>query len=110
MVCPQVIYSLKIFLKKIIFTDISFYLAFVVLQKCDFIVEVYYASEISTDAIQVSQHHFGDKIKNLGDVKSIGPKTLREIGPIHLLVGGSPCEELSRVNHLRKGLKGIVET
>ena len=32
---------------------------------------------------------------------------LKALGPIDLLVGGSPCNDFALVNHQRKGLEGI---
>lgn len=67
-------------------------------------VEVYYASEIDEDALTVSSAHFGDRIIYLGDVRGITKEKIQEIAPIDLLIGGSPCNDLSLVNPARMGL------
>lgn len=64
-------------------------------------VEAYYASEIDPHALAVSRRHFPNTIP-LGDVRSI--QTLPEA--IDLLVGGSPCTDLSIAKKGRQGLAG----
>lgn len=76
----------------------------VVLKKLGIQVEVYYASEIDPDAEMVSSAHHGQEIERLGDVRSISEDKMRKILPIDLLIGGSPCNDLSLVNPLRLGL------
>jgi len=75
-----------------------------VLLKLGLDVEVYYASEIDEDALMVSSAHFGDRITYLGDVRGITKEKIQEIAPIDLLIGGSPCNDLSLVNPARMGL------
>lgn len=53
--------------------------------------ENYFASEIDTHAIKVTQHNYPKTIQ-LGDVTEIKGKNLPEI---HLLIGGSPCQGFS---------------
>ena len=53
----------------------------------------YYASEIDKFAIQISQKNHPE-IKRLGDVKSVNFKDLSFDLP-DLLIGGSPCQDLS---------------
>ncbi|XP_043279842.1 uncharacterized protein [Venturia canescens] len=76
----------------------------VVLKKLGIQIELYYASEIDPDAEMVSSAHHGQEIIRLGDVRSIDEDKIREIIPIDLLLGGSPCNDLSLVNPLRLGL------
>ncbi|XP_023247412.1 DNA (cytosine-5)-methyltransferase 3A-like, partial [Copidosoma floridanum] len=76
----------------------------VALKNLNFDVDCYYSSEIDTNAIMVSQHNHGDKVIQLGDVRKIDETTIRKIVPIHLLLGGSPCNELSSANPKRRGL------
>jgi DNA-cytosine methyltransferase len=66
-------------------------------------VKKYYASEIDKYAIQVAKKNYPDTI-HLGDVKTIKKETIAE--PIDLLIGGSPCVDLSIAKQNRKGLKG----
>lgn len=69
-------------------------------------IEKFFASEIDEQAMMVTRFHFGDKITQLGSVTDIWSDKLKEIGPINLLIGGSPCNQLSNVNHRKKGLYG----
>jgi len=63
-------------------------------------VEAYYASEIDKYAIQVSQKNYPD-IKHIGSVTEVTGYT-----DIDILVGGSPCQDLSIAKKDRKGLDG----
>jgi len=63
-------------------------------------VDEYYASEIDKYAIQISKKNYPNTIR-LGDVKSV----LLPI-KIDLLIGGSPCQDLSIAKRNRQGLKG----
>lgn len=78
-----------------------------VLLKLGLAVDVYYASEIDPDALMVSASHFGDRIVPLGNVKDITEKMIGEMAPIDLLIGGSPCNDLSLANPARLGLHGL---
>lgn len=60
----------------------------------------YLASEIDKNAIKVSKKNY-PAIKHLGDVKDISGVT-----GVDLLVGGSPCTDLSVAMRERKGLDG----
>ena len=51
----------------------------------------YYASEIDTHAIKVTQHHFPSTVQ-LGDVQNIKAEDLQKID---LLCGGFPCQSFS---------------
>lgn len=62
----------------------------------------YYASEIDKYAIQVSSKNHPDAIQ-LGDINN---HEQRELEPIDLLIGGSPCQDLSIAKKDRKGLSG----
>lgn len=74
-------------------------------------VDVYYASEIDEYAMAVTQSNFPDTVQ-LGDVqkfnngKGIFVKESKLLGPIDLLIGGSPCQDLSIAKKNRKGLAG----
>jgi len=80
-----------------------------VLLKLGIAVEVYYVSEIDKDALTVSSAHFGDRITYLGDVRGITKEKIQEIAPIDLLIGGSPCNDLSLVNPARLGLHSMYK-
>ena len=74
----------------------------VALERAGIPVEVYYASEIDKYAIQVTQKNYPNTIQ-LGDVTKID--FFKFIGKIDLLIGGSPCQDLS-IAGKRAGLQG----
>lgn len=78
----------------------------VALQKLEINVEAYFASEIDENAITVSKSNHGENIQYIGDITKITSETIKRILPIHLVMGGSPCSDLSKVNPIRKGLTG----
>ena len=63
----------------------------------------YYASEIDKYAIEIAKKNYPDTI-HLGDVKSISADMFDK--PIDLLIGGSPCQDLSIAKANRNGLDG----
>lgn len=67
----------------------------------------YYASEIDGPAITVSQKNFPD-IKHIGSVEHITKQNFPFLfdKSVDLVIGGSPCQDLSIANNGRKGLKG----
>ncbi|TNN73296.1 DNA (cytosine-5)-methyltransferase 3B [Liparis tanakae] len=67
-------------------------------------IERYIASEICDDSIAVGMIKHEGKIEYVNDVRTITRKHVAEWGPFDLLIGGSPCNDLSCVNPLRKGL------
>ncbi|XP_042347761.1 DNA (cytosine-5-)-methyltransferase 3 beta, duplicate a [Plectropomus leopardus] len=77
---------------------------YLVLKDLGFKIERYIASEICDDSIAVGMVKHAGKIEYVNDVRTITRKHLAEWGPIDLLIGGSPCNDLSMVNPLRKGL------
>uniref|UniRef100_A0A3B3ZLC9 DNA (cytosine-5-)-methyltransferase n=1 Tax=Periophthalmus magnuspinnatus TaxID=409849 RepID=A0A3B3ZLC9_9GOBI len=77
---------------------------YLVLRDLGFKIERYIASEICDDSIAVGMIKHEGKIEYVNDVRSITRKHLSEWGPFDLLIGGSPCNDLSIVNPLRKGL------
>ncbi len=74
----------------------------IALNKAGIKYEKYFASEIKEHAIKVTQHNFPATIQ-LGDVRSVKAENLPQID---LLIGGSPCQDLSRGNAVRDGLEG----
>ena len=64
------------------------------LRKCGIQVDKYYASEILSDAIRITHKNFPETI-DLGDITKIDENTLNQLGEIDLLMGGSPCQDLS---------------
>ena len=73
------------------------------LERAGIPVEVYYASEIDKYAIKVSEKNYSDIIR-LGDVRKID--FTQFIGKIDLIIGGSPCQDLSIAKKNRQGLEG----
>lgn len=70
-------------------------------------VERYYASEIDKYAISISQKNYPDIIQ-IGDVKEV-ENVWKKVGlrpDIDLLIGGSPCQDLSIAKKNRQGLDG----
>ena len=66
-------------------------------------IEIYYASEIDKYAMQVTQKNFPKTIQ-LGDVSKIDfTKFIRKID---MIIGGSPCQDLSIAKANRQGLQG----
>jgi DNA (cytosine-5)-methyltransferase 3A len=66
-------------------------------------VKEYYACEIDKYAIKVSQSRHPDIIRPVNDVKEL---TASMVPEIDLLIGGSPCTDLSIAKKNREGLKG----
>ena len=73
----------------------------IALENLGFKVDSYYASEIDKYAISVSKNNYLDII-HLGDIKDI---TAKDLPKIDLLIGGSPCQDLSNAQK-GLGLKG----
>lgn len=61
-------------------------------------------SEVNPNSIKVYKEHFPDH-PELGDIRKITEKELKELGKVDLLVGGSPCQNFSNAGD-RTGLKG----
>ncbi len=73
----------------------------VALDRAGIFVSEYFASEVDKYAIQTSKKNYPN-IVHIGDVKGIH----RMWGNIDLLIGGSPCQDLSIAKKDRKGLDG----
>lgn len=71
-------------------------------------VDTYYASEINPNSIKITQKNYPNTIQ-LGDVNLIKDK-LKTLNKINLLIGGTPCEDLSITavdrKDISKGLEG----
>ena len=74
----------------------------VALERAGVKVDTYYASEIEKHAEAVSNYHYPNIIR-LGDVNKYEEWELQQID---LLIGGSPCQDLSIAKANREGLKG----
>lgn len=68
-------------------------------------VDSYYSSEIKEHAVRVTQHNFPNTIQ-LGDITKWRDWDI-DWSSIDLVIGGSPCQDLSGANKDRLGLKGL---
>ena len=74
----------------------------VALERAGIKVDKYFASEIDKYSIQVTQKNYPNTIQ-LGDVTKI---KLKDLPKIDLIIGGTPCQDLSSFKQNAKGLKG----
>lgn len=74
----------------------------VALERAGIKVDKYYAREIDKYAIQVTQKNYPDTIQ-LGDINDFEKWDLPQID---MIIGGSPCQDLSIAKKGRKGLDG----
>lgn len=74
----------------------------VALERAAIPVKTYYACEIDKHAVKVSEANYPDIVR-LGDVREV---TADKVEAIDLLIGGSPCQDLSIAKKERKGLEG----
>jgi DNA (cytosine-5)-methyltransferase 3A len=72
------------------------------LERAGIPVEKYYASEIDKYAIQVTQKNRPDTIQ-VGDVNKLN---YLELLDVDMVIGGSPCQDLSIAKQNREGLHG----
>lgn len=77
----------------------------IALDRAGITVEQYFASEIKEIAIKVTQQNY-PKTLQLGDITDLTNEKLSDLGTIDLLIGGSPCQDLSSAMKDRKGLDG----
>lgn len=73
----------------------------IALERAGILVENYFASEIKPHAIKVTQHNYPNTIQ-IGDVTKLKASQLPKID---LLIGGSPCKGISRLNKNQEGLE-----
>ena len=69
---------------------------------CGIKIDKYYASEIDKYAIQIAQKNFPDTIQ-VGNVVDLKGEDFKDID---LIIGGSPCQDLSIAKKNREGLSG----
>lgn len=69
-------------------------------------VDKYYASEIEESAIKVTQFNYPNTIQ-LGDITKITEEQLDAIMPIDIVIGGSPCQDLSNYKYDRGEVTGL---
>ncbi|GAB1603055.1 DNA (cytosine-5)-methyltransferase 3B [Argonauta hians] len=75
----------------------------VALDQLGLTIKEYYSSEIDSDALIVKRFTYGETIKEIGDITELTEDKLAEMCPFDLVIGGSPCNDLSLVNPARKG-------
>lgn len=75
----------------------------VALERAGIPVESYYASEIDKYAIKVAQAMYPDT-KQIGDVCKLDFR--HYVGEVDMIIGGSPCQDLSIAKQNREGLQG----
>lgn len=73
----------------------------IALERAGVKVDNYFASEIKPHAIKCASENYPKTIQ-LGDVEKI---EVNELPIIHLIIGGSPCKGISRLNKNQEGLK-----
>lgn len=89
----------------------------VALERAGIEIDEYYASEIDTNAIQIAKHNYPSIIE-VGDVRRLcynaqtgilsGENGIYHIGHVDLLIGGSPCTDLSSIGYARGMVSGGV--
>lgn len=75
----------------------------IALERADIDINKYFASEIKPYAINISNRNYPDIIQ-LGDVSGIDNIKIKSLGKIDLLIGGSPCQDISLMNRGGKGI------
>lgn len=78
----------------------------VALERANIQVEKYYASEIDKYAISITQKNYPDTIQ-LGDITKITNEQLDNLGKIDIVIGGSPCQDLSNYKYDRGEVTGL---
>ena len=78
----------------------------VALQRAGIQVENYFASEIEKKSIEITQKNFPKTIQ-LGDITLIESDLLDSLPKIDLLIGGSPCQDLSVYKYDRGEVQGL---
>lgn len=77
----------------------------VALERVGIDIEEYHASEIDKNAIKISRKNYPDTI-HIGDVRNINELGY-VAGSFDLLIGGSPCQDLSNYKYDRGEVKGL---
>ena len=75
----------------------------IALERAKIKVDKYYASEIKTHAIKITQANYPNTIQ-LGDITYIDDIIIKKIGKIDLMIGGSPCQDISLANRNGNGI------
>lgn len=78
----------------------------VAFERAKIIVNEYFASEIEPNAINISKKNYPEIIQ-IGDITQITEEMLDAIMPIDIVIGGSPCQDLSVYKFDRGEAKGL---
>jgi len=78
----------------------------VALERIGIKVDQYFASEINQKAMEVTKKNYPDTIQ-LGDITQITEEMLDNLPKIDLVIGGSPCQDLSVYKYDRGDVKGL---
>lgn len=78
----------------------------VALERAGIEIEKYYASEIDDYAMAITQFNYPDTIQ-LGDITQLTEKQLDNLGDIDIVIGGSPCQDLSNYKYDRGEVTGL---
>lgn len=76
------------------------------LERAGIKVDNYFASEIEKKPIEVTQKNYPNTIQ-LGDITKITPEILDSLPKIDLVIGGSPCQDLSVYKYDRGEVEGL---
>lgn len=76
------------------------------LTRAGFRIGNYYASEVATQPLKVTARNYPDTIQ-LGDVTKITERQLDQLPKIDLVIGGSPCQDLSVYKYGTTGAEGL---
>ena len=78
----------------------------VALDRAGIKVDKYFASEIDKYAISITQKNYPNTIQ-LGDITKITCDDLDRLGKIDIIIGGSPCQDLSNYKYDRGEVTGL---
>lgn len=76
------------------------------LERAGIEVDTYYASEIDKYAIKITSNNYPDTVQ-LGDITKITEDQLGNLGKIDIIIGGSPCQDLSNYKYDRGEVFGL---
>lgn len=76
------------------------------MERTEIKVDTYFTSEVNPHAIKISHKNYPSNIQ-LGDITQITESMLDELPKIDLVIGGSPCQDLSVYKYDRDDVKGL---
>lgn len=78
----------------------------VALERAGIDINTYYASEIDKYAIAITKKNYLESIQ-LGDISKITKENLDKLNKINIIIGGSPCQDLSNYKYDRGEVTGL---